>query len=106
MNWLYPIVPIACFPIAHWYVFLGDWLWWGYGINPATTPNIVKGAISKWVEFFFISSSFNAINTSFSSFTSKYSILPSFTKELNVIFPSSNNFKSSFVTKIFSFSVE
>lgn len=26
INW---VLPMACFPIAHWYVFLGDWLWWG-----------------------------------------------------------------------------
>jgi hypothetical protein len=26
VNWLEAIAPIACLPIAHWYVFLGLWL--------------------------------------------------------------------------------
>lgn len=42
-------LPMACLPIAHWYVFLGDWLWWGYGMRPAHTPSSVKGSISKCV---------------------------------------------------------
>lgn len=32
IDWSYLLswfLPIACLPIAHWYVFLGDWLWWG-----------------------------------------------------------------------------
>jgi len=28
--WLCAISPIACLPIAHWYVLRGDWLWCGY----------------------------------------------------------------------------
>jgi hypothetical protein len=33
--WLMATVPMACLPMAHWYVFRGDWLWCGYGIRPA-----------------------------------------------------------------------
>ena len=29
---------MACLPMAHWYVLRGDWLWWGYGMMPVTTP--------------------------------------------------------------------
>ena len=39
----------TCLPIAHWYVLRGDWLWWGYGTRPATTPNMVMGSISMCV---------------------------------------------------------
>ena len=42
-------VPIACLPMAHWYVFRGDWLWCGNGIRPETTPIMVRGSISRWV---------------------------------------------------------
>lgn len=44
-----------------WYVFLGDWLWWGYGINPAITPKMVKGSISMWVVSGVASPSYKAI---------------------------------------------
>lgn len=39
----------------------GDWLWWGYGIRPAQTPNIVKGSISMWVVRGVASPSYSAI---------------------------------------------
>ncbi|KAG5457299.1 MAG: hypothetical protein BJ554DRAFT_2731 [Olpidium bornovanus] len=48
-SWLYAIAPIACFPMAHWYVLRGLWLWCGYGIKPATAPRIVNGSISRCV---------------------------------------------------------
>ena len=41
------LLPMACLPMAHWYVFLGDWLWFGYGMSPAHTPRMVKGSISR-----------------------------------------------------------
>ena len=41
--------PTDCLPIADWYVFLGDWLWSGNGIDEANTPKIVEGWISQWV---------------------------------------------------------
>ena len=62
--------------MAHWYVFLGDWLWWGYGINPAITPKIEYSAISIWVVSGLIYFSSKAIKELFSSLASKYSILP------------------------------
>ena len=46
-HWLRAIVPMACFPIAHWYVLRGDWLWCGYGMSPAHTPRIVSGSICE-----------------------------------------------------------
>lgn len=67
---------IVCLPMAHWYVFRGDWLWCGYGIKPAQTPNNVNGAISTCVVSFSIWSSLIAIKLSFSSLTSKNSIKP------------------------------
>ena len=33
-----------------WYVLRGDWLWWGKGMRPDTTPMSVKGSISRCVE--------------------------------------------------------
>lgn len=75
--WLYPMIPIACLPIAHWYVFLGLWLWWGYGTRPAQTPSKVNGSISRCVVLSgSISASLQAMKESFSSLTSKYSMRP------------------------------
>ena len=45
-------MPMACLPMADWYVFLGDWLWSGKGMIEAHTPKIMAGWISqcvKWV---------------------------------------------------------
>ena len=47
--WFIAVVPIACLPIAHWYVLRGLWLWCGNGMSPATTPRIVSGSISRCV---------------------------------------------------------
>ena len=44
------VIPIACFPMADWYVFLGDWLWSGKGMILAQMPNIIAGWISQCVQ--------------------------------------------------------
>ena len=41
--WLNAVSPMACLPMAAWYVFLGDWLWSGKGITPAQMPRMVDG---------------------------------------------------------------
>uniref|UniRef100_A0A2M4B7C7 Putative secreted protein n=1 Tax=Anopheles triannulatus TaxID=58253 RepID=A0A2M4B7C7_9DIPT len=83
------MMPIACFPIAHWYVLRGLWLWCGYGTSPAQTPSSVNGSISRCVVFSgSMSRSWYAMNESFSSFTSRYSIRPSCRKSSNLRSPS------------------
>lgn len=72
-SWFMPIVPIACLPMAHWYVLRGDWLWCGYGMMPVTTPRIVMGSISTCECPGPMSASFSATRQLFSSFTSTYS---------------------------------
>ena len=42
-------MPIACLPIALWYVLRGDWLWSGNGMMLAHTPRIIEGWISQCV---------------------------------------------------------
>eukprot|EP00982_Pelagococcus_subviridis_P011172 31065-Pelagococcus_subviridis.AAC.12 len=82
-SWLNAMFPIACFPIAHWYVLRGDWLWCGYGMIPAHTPSIVNGSISRCVWSLVISFSYSAMYEMFSSFTSRYSTSPRLRKSLN-----------------------
>lgn len=76
-------MPCACFPIEHWKRFLGDWLWWGKGMIPATTPKIVKGSIYRWVCFIVISEGLRAIRELSYSLTSKNSITPFETRSSN-----------------------
>mmetsp|Transcript_21416 Transcript_21416/g.68394 ORF Transcript_21416/g.68394 Transcript_21416/m.68394 type:complete len:360 (+) Transcript_21416:50-1129(+) len=96
-DWLYAIEPIACLPIAHWYVFRGDWLWCGYGISPAHTPRMVSGSISR-CEYGAArggvarsSASRTAISAEFSSLTSRYSTMPSLTKSANSRLPAASS---------------
>mmetsp|Transcript_9535 Transcript_9535/g.24257 ORF Transcript_9535/g.24257 Transcript_9535/m.24257 type:complete len:261 (+) Transcript_9535:1108-1890(+) len=42
-------MPIACLPIADWYVLRGDWLWSGKGTMEAQMPRIMEGWISQCV---------------------------------------------------------
>ena len=42
-------VPMACLPIALWYVLRGDWLWSGKGMMDAQMPRIIDGWISQCV---------------------------------------------------------
>ena len=87
LCWLYATLPIACFPIAHWYVLRGLWLWWGYGIRPAHTPRMVKGSISRCVCAGVRSASAMAIRELFSSLTSRYSIRPLSSRSSNSMPP-------------------
>ena len=85
--WLYATAPIACLPIAHWYVFRGDWLWWGYGIRPATTPRMESGSISRWVWDGVRAGSARATSASASSFTSRNSTTPRATRSAKEVSP-------------------
>mmetsp|Transcript_6034 Transcript_6034/g.24450 ORF Transcript_6034/g.24450 Transcript_6034/m.24450 type:complete len:330 (+) Transcript_6034:1394-2383(+) len=96
--------PMACFPIAHWYVFRGDWLWCGYGIMPAHTPRSVNGSISRCVCDVVISLSYSEMYELFSSLTSKYSTKPSFRKSANPRRPSLSSSKCVCVHRVFPFS--
>jgi len=42
-------MPIACLPMADWYVLRGDWLWSGKGMMEAHTPRIMDGWTSACV---------------------------------------------------------
>jgi hypothetical protein len=42
-------MPIACLPMALWYVLRGDWLWSGKGMIEAQTPSTKEGWTSQWV---------------------------------------------------------
>ena len=94
--------PIACFPIAHWYVFRGDWLWCGYGMIPAHTPSIVNGSISRCVWSLVISLSYSAMYELFSSFTSRYSTSPRLRKSLNPHRPALSSSRCSRVASGFA----
>mmetsp|Transcript_23654 Transcript_23654/g.82317 ORF Transcript_23654/g.82317 Transcript_23654/m.82317 type:complete len:210 (-) Transcript_23654:652-1281(-) len=89
--WFSAIVPMACLPIAHWYVFRGDWLWCGNGMRPATTPRIVSGSISMCVVSGPMLSSRSATRQLFSSFTSTYSTQSSARNELKSRRPASRS---------------
>mmetsp|Transcript_40259 Transcript_40259/g.84186 ORF Transcript_40259/g.84186 Transcript_40259/m.84186 type:complete len:319 (+) Transcript_40259:552-1508(+) len=93
------MAPMACFPMAHWYVLRGDWLWCGFGISPAHAPSTVRGSISRWVDLAVQRPSLSAIMESFSSFTSRYSMRPSFTKSVKVRHLSRTCWMCSWVTR-------
>jgi len=73
--------PIACLPIADWYVLRGDWLWSGKGMIDAQMPRIIDGWISQCVYWYMVlsgrkSESDMAIMHVSSSSVSMYSIKP------------------------------
>mmetsp|Transcript_33124 Transcript_33124/g.78562 ORF Transcript_33124/g.78562 Transcript_33124/m.78562 type:complete len:283 (+) Transcript_33124:1479-2327(+) len=79
------MLPIACLPMAHWYVLRGDWLWCGKGMSPAQTPSSVNGSISRCVVSGTQRDSYSATRLLFSSFTSRYSISPARRKDVKSI---------------------
>lgn len=98
------MIPCACLPIEHWKRFLGDWLWCGYGMIPATTPMIVKGSIYKWVWLVVISAEVTAISALSSSLTSRNYMTPFSTRLSKLRMPLSRSSTILWVKRIFPLS--